>query len=96
MPSWSEEEVITDNDHELVKDLYQLWDKVNQSRMHETSHAQQIREEALDKFSFGLIDLRTRAQIERLFWSIAREVHIMSSKTKHIPDELKQISDAFR
>jgi arginine decarboxylase len=93
LPSWGEEEVVADNDHELVKDLYLLWDKVNQTRMLETWHdAQQIREEALDKFSFGLIDLRTRAQIERLFWSIAKEVHIMSTKTKHIPDELRQIS----
>jgi arginine decarboxylase len=93
LSSWGEEEVVADTDHELVKDLYQLWDKVNQSRMLETWHdAQQIREEALDKFSFGLIDLRTRAMIERLFWSIAKEVHIMSTKTKHIPDELRQIS----
>jgi arginine decarboxylase len=93
LPSWGEEEEICDNDHELVKDLYQLWDTVNQTRMLETWHdAQQIREEALDKFSFGLIDLRTRAQIERLFWSIAKEVHIMSAKTKHIPGELRQIS----
>jgi len=93
LSSWGEEEVVADTDHELVKDLFQLWDKVNQSRMLETWHdAQQIREEALDKFSFGLIDLRTRAMIERLFWSIAKEVHIMSTKTKHIPDELRQIS----
>jgi arginine decarboxylase len=93
LPSWEEEDKIADSDHELVKDLFQLWEKVNQSRMLETWHdAQQIREEALDKFSFGLIDLRTRAQIEKLFWSIAREVHIMSSKTKHIPDEIRQIS----
>jgi arginine decarboxylase len=93
LPSWAEDDEVGENDHELVKDLYQLWDKVNQTRMLETWHdAQQIREEALDKFSFGLIDLRTRAQIERLFWSIAKEVQVMSSKTKHIPDELRQIS----
>ncbi|HVN58783.1 MAG TPA: biosynthetic arginine decarboxylase [Bacteroidales bacterium] len=93
LPSWTEDDVISDNDHELVKDMYQIYDKVNQLRMLESWHdSQQIREEALDKFSFGLIDLRTRAQIEKLFWSIAREVHTMSSKTKHIPDELRQIS----
>src|SRR5512133_3518457 len=80
LPSWNEEDVLSENDHELVKDLYQLWDNINQSRMLETWHdAQQIREEALDKFSFGLIDLRTRAQIERLFWSIARRVYRMST-----------------
>ncbi|MFN8209613.1 MAG: biosynthetic arginine decarboxylase [Bacteroidales bacterium] len=93
LPAWEEDDEISDKDHELVKDLYQLWDKINQSRMLETWHdAQQIREEALDKFSFGLIDLRTRAQIERLFWSIAREINVMATKTRHIPDELRQIA----
>ncbi len=75
------EEEINENDHELVKELYSLWDNFNQQRMLETWHdAQQIREEALDRFSLGLIDLKTRAQIERLFWSIARKVYQMANK----------------
>ena len=93
LPAWNEDEKLEDTDHELVKDLYYLWDNINQLRMLETWHdAQQIREEALDKFSFGLIDLRTRAQIEKLFWSIAREVNQIVSTTKHVSAELRQIS----
>jgi len=60
--------------------------------MHETWHdAQQIREEALDRFNLGLVDLKTRAQIERLFWSIAREVYQISNEIKHVSDELRQL-----
>ena len=60
--------------------------------MLETWHdAQQIREEALDRFSLGLLELKTRAQVERLFWSIARETHQMTSEMKPIPDELRQL-----
>ncbi|HLN22131.1 MAG TPA: biosynthetic arginine decarboxylase [Bacteroidales bacterium] len=93
LPSWDMEEEITDQDHELVKDLFALYDGFNHSRMLETWHdAQQIREEALDRFSFGLVDIKTRAQIERLFWSIARKVHRMAANTKHVPEELRQIS----
>lgn len=92
-PSWNEDEEIEENAHELVKELYELWDNVNQPRMLETWHdAQQIREEALDRFSLGLIDLKTRAQIERLFWSVARRVFQLAKVTKHVPDELRQIS----
>ena len=92
-PSWDEDETINEGDHELVKELYGLWDDVNQPRMLETWHdAQQIREEALDRFSLGLIDLKTRAQIERLFWSVARRVYRLANVTKHVPDELRQIS----
>ncbi|MFO8001702.1 MAG: biosynthetic arginine decarboxylase [Marinilabilia sp.] len=92
VPQWDEEETVSEDDHELVRDLYALWNTLNQPRMLETWHdAQQIREEALDRFSFGLIDLKTRAKIERLFWSIAREVQDMASKLKHIPEELANL-----
>lgn len=93
LPSWDQEEEITDTDHELVRDLHKLLDDINQPRLIETWHdALQTREEALDLFSLGLLDLRTRAQVERLFWSVAREVYDIASVTKHAPEELKKIS----
>jgi arginine decarboxylase len=100
LPTWDDEEELTEDAHDLVKELYEAWDLLNQPRMLETWHdAQQIREEALDRFSLGLVDLKTRAQIERLFWSIAREVHQMASKLKHVPEELlnlpKLLSDKY-
>ncbi|GAB1358390.1 biosynthetic arginine decarboxylase [Porphyromonadaceae bacterium] len=92
LPSWDENEEITENDHEFVRELYTLWDTLNQPRLIETWHdALQIREEALDLFSLGLVDLRTRAQIERLFWSVARDVNEMANAIKHAPEELKKI-----
>lgn len=50
--------------------------------------AQQIREEGLDLFSHGLIDLKTRAQIESVYWSLTREVNAMAHTLKHVPEEL--------
>ncbi|WP_339737055.1 biosynthetic arginine decarboxylase [uncultured Sunxiuqinia sp.] len=92
LPEWDEEEEPQPDDHELVKELYSLWDTINQPRMLEIWHdAQQIREEALDRFSLGLLDLKTRAQVERLFWSIAREIQQMTSKIRHVPEELNQL-----
>ncbi len=100
LPQWDEETEIAEDDHELVRELYDAWEQLNQPRMYETWHdAQQIREEALDLFSLGLVDLKTRAQIERLFWSIARDIHQMTIKLKHVPEELvtlpKLLSDKF-
>jgi arginine decarboxylase len=92
LPSWDDDEKINENDHELVQELFNLWDNLNQTRMLETWHdAQQIREEALDRFSLGMLDLKTRAQVERLFWSIARELNMLTSDTKHTPDEFRQL-----
>lgn len=93
LPEWEKDDEVTETDHELVKELYKLWEALNQPRMLETWHdAQQIREEALDRFSLGLVDLKTRAQIERLFWTIAREVYQISTETKHVPDEFRQLT----
>jgi arginine decarboxylase len=92
LPSWDDEEIVNENDHELVLELFNLWNNLNQTRMLETWHdAQQIREEALDRFSLGLLDLKTRAQVERLFWSLAREINLLNSDTKHSPDEFRQL-----
>ena len=81
-----------ENDHELVHELYEIWDNLNQSRMVEAWHdAQQIREEALDLFSHGIVDLKTRAQIERLYWSVTREINQIASGLKHAPDEFRKL-----
>jgi arginine decarboxylase len=93
LPEWEEEEELPENAHELVKELYKLWDEMNHPRLIETWHdAQQTREESLDLFSLGLLDLRTRAQVEKLYWSIAREVQQMAMNMKHAPEELRKIS----
>lgn len=93
LPSWYDDKyTIEDDDHELVKELYNIWDKINQTHMLELWHdALQIREESLDRFSLDLVDLETRAKIERLFWSIAREIHDMASELKHQPVELRKL-----
>ena len=93
LPIWDEKEELGENPHELVDELYKIWDNMNQPRLLESWHdALQIREEALDLFGLGLLDLRTRAQIEQLFWSVAREVNEISSDMKHAPEELRKIS----
>ena len=93
LPIWDEKEELGENPHELVDELYKIWDNMNQPRLLESWHdARQIREEALDLFGLGLLDLRTRAQIEQLFWSVAREVNEIASDMKHAPEELRKIS----
>lgn len=93
LPEWNDKEEVSDKDHELARELYDIWDKLSQPRLFESWHdALQIREEALDLFSLGMLDLKTRSQIEKLFWSIAREVGEIASSMKHAPEELKKIS----
>ena len=94
LPQWNDDaDVISEEDHELVRELYDIWDKINPGRMMEDWHdALQIREEALDLFSLGLVDLRTRAMVEKLFWSIARDVNSLAAEMKHAPDKLRKVA----
>lgn len=93
LPRWNDNEELPEDCHELTKELYDIWDNLSQPRLFESWHdALQIREEALDLFSLGLVDLRTRAQIEKLFWSIAREVGEIAMSMKHAPEELRKIA----
>ena len=90
LPQMREEFEPAENDHQLVKDLYDIWDNLNPRTMLEDWHdAEQIRDEALDLFSHGIVDLRTRAEIESMYWSICREVNGMAKSLKHTPEELR-------
>lgn len=94
LPMWDDNvDHVTEDDHELARELYSIWDKIDQARMMEDWHdALQIRDEALDLFSLGLLDLRNRAMIEKLFWSIARDVSSIVQDMKHAPEEFRKVS----
>ncbi len=93
LPRWDDEAEVSPDAHELERELFEIWDKLNQPRLFESWHdALQIREEALDLFNLGLLDLKARANIEKLFWSIAREVGEIASSLKHAPEELKKVT----
>ena len=92
MPHMPEDFQPTEQDHQLVHDLTEIWDKLSTRSMLEDWHdAQDIRDEALDLFRHGIIDLKTRAQIESLYWSISHEISELVHHQKHVPDELRKL-----
>ncbi|MBQ7716162.1 MAG: biosynthetic arginine decarboxylase [Prevotella sp.] len=92
LPEMDESFEPSEDAHVLVKDLYDIWDNLNQRTMLEDWHdAEQIREEALDLFSHGMVDLQTRAEIERMYWSVCREINSLAKSLKHTPEELKNL-----
>ena len=92
VPMWSRKDKITKKDHEIVQEMHVLLNGLNTRNMLESWHdAQQLREEALDRFSLGLLDLRSRAQTEKLYWSIARHVSDVSADLKAMPEELRAL-----
>jgi arginine decarboxylase len=91
-PVWSSKDRVSKKDHELVQELYRILQSLNSRTMLEAWHdCQQLREETLDRFSLGLIDLRTRAQVERLYWTLAHRINAMCTDLKNVPEELRSL-----
>ena len=92
LPEMPEEFEAKETDHQLVKDLYEIWDNLNPRTMLEDWHdAEQIRDEALELFSHGIVDLKTRAEIESMYWSVCHEINTLAKTMKHVPEELRNI-----
>lgn len=93
LPYWDDTiHKVTDSDHSILQELFGIRAALSSRNVLESWHdAQQFKEEALNLFSLGLIDLTTRAKAERLFWDIARSVRKITSKMKNIPVELENL-----
>ena len=92
LPEIEEDYEPSPESHQLVKDLYDIWDNLNPRTMLEDWHdAEQIREEALDLFSHGMVDLRTRADIESMYRSVCHEINVLAKHLKHTPEELMNL-----
>lgn len=90
LPVMPEEFEARPTDHKLVKDLYEIWCNLNPKTMLEDWHdTDQIREDSLDLFAHGMINLKTRAEIEAMYWSVCHEINALTRGMKHIPDELR-------
>lgn len=92
LPVMPDEFEIKADAHPLARDLYEIWDNLTTRTMLEDWHdAQQIREDALDLFQHGMLDIRTRAEIEQMFWAVAHEINSYSHHMKHVPEELRTL-----
>lgn len=92
LPEMPEEFEAKETDHQLVKDLYEIWCNLNPRTMLEDWHdAEQIRDEVLELFAHGIVDLKTRAEIESMYWSVCHEINTLAKSMKHVPDELRNL-----
>lgn len=93
-PGFFDEETheLADDAPEILKDLYGIYKGLSPKNLLESWHdAQQLNDDSLSGFKTGIIDLKTRAMAERLFWSIARQVNHLAEDLRHPPYELSSL-----
>ncbi|MEI8234273.1 MAG: biosynthetic arginine decarboxylase [Verrucomicrobiota bacterium] len=93
------EVTVQPTDHKLVRDMWDIEKNLTPSNRTEMLHdAQEIKEQTLSMFNFGLMDLESKAKIEQAYWRIAsRTVEIFHAEPgeEYVPDEVKELEVAL-
>lgn len=84
--------IAAPTDHKLVSDMLEIRNTLNKKRRQEHLHeAQQIRDQGQSMFELGLLDLRSKAKIDTLYWEIATKVVQLYQGVTFIPEEIKEL-----
>jgi len=83
-------------DHKLVRDILEVQGKLRRNNRRETLHdAQQIKEEAQQMFSLGLLDLVSKAKIESVYWQLAEQIVALHRGLRYVPEEVKELETSL-
>lgn len=86
---WPEKE-----DNRIVQQLFGIRDGLNKRNRREGLHdAQSLKEESQSMFDLGLLDLRMKARVEKLYWQIATQVVSLYQGNRVIPEEIKELEN---
>lgn len=79
-----------------LADLMDLVQGIDPDRLSWTYHrAEAAQEQALSLFKHGMLDLKTRAQCEELYWHICRQLWELANEREEIPEDLKVLGDVL-
>jgi len=89
-----EPEPPKEDEHRLVRELFELWEKVRPKNIQESWHdILQARDEARSLFKFGFLPLPALGRVERLFWHVAERIHENMARVERVPDELNTLHE---
>jgi arginine decarboxylase len=99
-PESARREVEAVGSPRVLQDLLDAYLSVEPDRLLEAYHdALQAREEGLTHFTVGLLDLKKRGLVDRLFWSTCLEIVRLADGLDPMPEELEElrlrISDTY-
>ncbi len=93
VPTISDDYQIDANAHENILELYNIYEKINHTNLYECWHdATQIREENNTLFSIANMDLTSRAEAERLYWSVAKKFYDLGHSDDPGSEEFSEVS----
>ncbi|MDB9525126.1 biosynthetic arginine decarboxylase [Oscillatoria sp. CS-180] len=86
----------SEDDHALLRELYDTYDSVHLKNYQEAYHdAVQFKEESISLFNFGYLSLTERAKIERLYWACCRRILDLVRNEDYVPDDLEDLEKSL-
>ncbi|MDX2082118.1 MAG: biosynthetic arginine decarboxylase [Terrimicrobiaceae bacterium] len=84
------------DDPQIVHDILDIRnDLAKKNRLEHLHDAQEIRERAQSMFDLGLLDLRSKARVETIYWQIAESIVEMFRGMRYVPEEVKEMEIAL-
>ncbi len=88
----AEEIKVEKEANDMVMAMKEVYDKISLKNIQESYHdALQIRDETLTMFNVGVISLKERALVEKLFWKACDKIFKISKNLDYVPDELEDL-----
>src|SRR3954469_2180972 len=87
---------VSEKDHKLVRDILDVKQRLKRGNRLESLHdIQQIKEEAQQTFTLGLLDLESKAKIDCVYWQLAQQIVNMHRGLRYVPEEVKELETAL-
>ncbi len=85
---------VPDDAPQPVADLYSIHRDLSKKNFIEGYHdAVAAMEQSLNLFNLGYMDIRTRALVERLFWSLCHKLRRIITQLDYVPEELEGLEE---
>ena len=86
----------SEKDHKLVRDILDVKQRLKRGNRLESLHdIQQIKEEAQQTFTLGLLELESKAKIDSVYWQLAQQIVNMHRGLRYVPEEVKELETSL-
>lgn len=87
---------LNEDDHLIVRNIKQLLKDLNHSNYQDIyNDACILKEEAVNAFKLGILNLHERAQVENMFSSICHLIMTMTENERYVPNEIRKLKFDF-
>ncbi|MEM7726638.1 MAG: biosynthetic arginine decarboxylase [Cyanobacteria bacterium P01_A01_bin.45] len=83
-----------EGESQVIVYLWETYESITDENFQEAYHdAVQFKEEAISRFSLGILPLRERAKAEQIYWACCRKILDITKQLDYVPDDLEDLQE---